>query len=87
MTYSLSIPTQKSAEKLTGLAFAVLTDSEAISIDRVIENRIGKKLAYPQVLDSRLPTRGSVLLALGRFLHSDGIDKKIDRSNKKWKQL
>ena len=86
MTYKLSISTKKSAEKATGLSFAAMAGNDARTIDTAIEARIGKKLAYPSVMDARLPVRGSVLLALGRFLYPNGINKKIDRFNKKWKQ-
>jgi len=81
MTYRLNEQSKASIERATGISYNDLLNMDVGSIDRVIEKKIGKKLKYKPVVDSRLMGRGSVYLYLNRLFDIDvaKLDRYIDR--------
>jgi F0F1-type ATP synthase delta subunit len=79
---TLNEATRRSIEKSTGLSYAFLIENDAETIDRAIEKKIKKKLTYNLKKDTRLLGRGSVFVALRRFLFPDNLEKELDRINK-----
>lgn len=75
----LNSQTKSSIERSTGLSFEKILLMSAEEVDAAIEKKIGKKLKLDlNFRQSKFPfsVRGSVYLALGRFLKFD-VDKKI----------
>ncbi|MDR0955068.1 MAG: hypothetical protein LBM20_06795 [Rikenellaceae bacterium] len=79
---TLNEATRRSIEKSTGLSYAFLIENDAETIDRAIEKKIKKKLSYNLKKDTRRLGRGSVFVALRRFLFSDNLEKELNRINK-----
>lgn len=77
MEMTLNQISRKSIEKQTGLQWSQIVNMDVEELDKAIERKIGKKLSFPQKLDTRLSGRGSVYLALNRFF--DFNRKKMDR--------
>jgi hypothetical protein len=77
MPILLNIESKKSIEKITGLSYENIVSMNVEDIDGAIEKRIGKKLKFKNIKDSRLPSRGSVYLALNRFF--DFNHKKMNK--------
>jgi hypothetical protein len=86
ITYRLSEATKSAVEEATGMPYDTLLRSDVGTIHSAIEKKIGKKLTFPKTRDERLDARGSVFVALWRFLDGD-VDRQRDRRlNKKWWQ-
>lgn len=79
---TLSEATKRSIEKSTGLSYAFLVENDVEAIDKAIEKKIQKTLRYNIKRDPRLAGRGSVFVALRRFLTSDNLEKDLDRINR-----
>lgn len=77
MEMTLNQISKRSIEKQTGLTWTQIVDMDIEELDKAIERKIGKKLTFPQKVDSRLSGRGSVYLALNRFF--DFNHKKMDK--------
>lgn len=77
MQITLNQTSKKSIERITGLSYEEITSMNVEDIDSAIEKKIGKKLEFKHKKDSRLPNRGSVYLALNRFI--DFNRKKLDK--------
>ena len=71
MTFSLNEQSKASIEKVTGISYDDILKMDIGSIDYIIEKKIGKKLKFKSVTDSRLMGRGSVYLYLNRFFDID----------------
>ena len=67
MTISLNRQSRASIEKMTGIPYDDLLTMDTGSIDVAIEKKIGKKLKFKPIADSRLIGRGSVYLYLNRL--------------------
>ena len=76
---TLSVATRQAIEKSTGLSYASLIENDATSIDRAIEQNIGAPLHFNLEKDPRIHSRGSVFLALRRFIFRKNIEKQSDR--------
>lgn len=64
---SLNKKSKMSVKKQTGLSVEQIISMDIEEIDKIIENKIGKKLTYPKQNDRRLFGRGSVYLFLNRI--------------------
>ena len=64
---SLNKQSRMSVKKQTGLSVEQIVFMDIEEIDKIIENKIGKKLTYPKRNDRRLFGRGSAYLFLNRY--------------------
>ena len=81
MSYTLSIETQDIIEKKLGISFKDILETDAVTLDKKIEDKIGKPLKAEPIRDERLMSRGSVYLFLERFLcfNTKKLDRYIDK--------
>jgi hypothetical protein len=90
MNISLSEETKMSVERTTGMSYDEILSIDADEQTRRIEKKIGRKLQFIPVNDTRFRffMRGSALLYLNRFFvfDSNEMDKKIDSILKKYKK-
>jgi hypothetical protein len=77
MQISLNQKSKSSIEKIIGLSYDQIISMEIEDIENEIEKKIGKKLIFRAFKDNRIPSRGSVYLALNRFF--DFNHKKMDK--------
>ena len=77
--YKLSEDSKKSIEKATGMKMNEILVLPALDIDKKIEKKIGKKLSFRPVSDFRLIGRGSVYMALSKFIFFDYIEEKFNK--------
>ena len=81
MTISLNSQSKASIEKATGISYEDLLAMDIDSIESIIEKKIGKKLKFRPITDSRLIGRGSVYLYLNRLFDIDTtkLNRYIDK--------
>jgi hypothetical protein len=77
---SLNEKTKSAIERSVGVPYSTICESDATSIDKMIEEKIKKPLSlnYGE-RDTRLPARGGVFLALRRYLKMSFVDKKLSK--------
>jgi len=67
----LNNQSRTSIEKVTGISYEDLMAMDIDSIESKIEKKIGKKLKFKSITDSRLVGRGSVYAYLNRLFDID----------------
>ncbi|MDR0546613.1 MAG: hypothetical protein LBG77_03380 [Dysgonamonadaceae bacterium] len=56
---ALNEKTKRSIERSTGISYATIVDSDALSLDKLLEQKIKKSLSFNYAKrDGRLPARG-----------------------------
>lgn len=80
MAIILNKETKLSIQKVTGLSYEDIVSMDIDTLREHIEKKIGKKLKFKANRDKRIPSRGSVYLALNRFFDFNikGLNKFID---------
>lgn len=73
--FTLCEKTKENISKKTGIDFDSIIDMDFDKIDSLIEQKIGRKLAFPEKVEDRFLSRGSVYLSLSKFLHIEETDK------------
>jgi hypothetical protein len=77
---SLNDQSKRSIEQRTGIPYNVIVSSDAMTIDRMIEKKIGKSLSLDySPRDKRLPARGGVFLAMKKYIKMSDIDKYLSK--------
>ena len=77
--YNLSAATRREVEAKTGIPYKKIISMDAEDINKAVEAKIGKQLRFPKSRDSRFPGRGSIYVALSRFLFRAQIDRDFSR--------
>lgn len=77
--YLLNEKTKANISKRTGIDFQKISSLDLEEIDSLIENKIGKKLDYDNVIDKRLTGRGSVYIYLSRLIGKKDINRALSR--------
>lgn len=78
MEITLNEKSKKHLKNHIGISVSDMARMDATQLDKIIENKIGKKLRY-QSKYKHLISRGSVFLYLEKFLGISFIDKKISK--------
>jgi hypothetical protein len=77
---SLNEKTKFAIERSVGVPYSTICESDALSVDKMIEKKIKKPLGLDyRKRDLKLPARGGVFLALRRYIKMSDIDKKLSR--------
>jgi hypothetical protein len=77
---SLNEKTKLAIERSVRVPYSTICESDALSIDKMIEKKIKKPLGLDYgKRDSRLPARGSILIALRRYIKISCIDRRLSK--------
>ncbi len=77
--FALNDKSQEIIKKIIGLSYDEITTMDAEDIDKLIEQKIGKTLELKSSNDQRLEGRGSVYMALKRFLSLKSTDEYLSK--------
>jgi hypothetical protein len=77
---SLNEKTKLAIERSVGVPYSTICESDALSIDKMIEKKIKKPLGLDYgKRDSRLPARDGALIALRRYIKMSCIDRRLSK--------